>query len=203
MSVSWIVHFDFGNIAISAERSGSAVRQSHNDQKIINAPEGAFNFWTGSRTHRHRNGIRWTASSATPTATAATAAGLSAKPRVLQLGGVRIPGSDSLKISGHGMTRTAVLYKVRLTRRRVADQHIELDWRAPRGGALPLRCGNDAVDVFGDGFNIVRSESELRHRGHPGITAAILNHRPDQLSGLIVENNCRPQQIRPALVAAA
>ena len=91
----------------------------------------------------------------------------------------------------------------RLARIRIADKEVEDDRRARRRRTLTTRRVLDAVDVLGDGRHIRLRKSQCRHRGLSGRLLAVAYEGIDELAVLIVQRNLRPEQVRPAGVAAA
>src|SRR5712671_2560365 len=152
MGLRWVVDFDPGNISIATEGSLRSVRECQDDHEIVESLADAFNLWPIRRRHGDRHRICSTAAASTASA---SATGVSTEPGVLQLRGIGEARTKSREISGDRVTRTAGLRKIRLTGLRIADQHIELDRRTARRRALSLRCGDDAVDVLRDGFDVV------------------------------------------------
>ncbi len=101
------------------------------------------------------------------------------------------------------MARAALRGEVRFSSGGVADDDVQLHGGACRRRALPASSCGDAVDISGNRFHVVRRKIERRHHRHARVLTAILDDRLDQLAVLIVEDELRAKQVRPAHVAAA
>ena len=75
----------------------------------------------------------------------------------------------------------------------VADDRVRRRRVAFRRRALVPLVADDAVDVLGDGDDVVVGE---RQRRHAAFGAGAVHDRQDQLAVLIVQDDLRPQQVR-------
>src|SRR5678815_1086428 len=87
----------FGHVANAAERLGVPIGQIENDDEVVDAIELTFELLTVLKSNRCRN------RSLVPSAAAA-----STDPIILQIPGIREPGSDSFQISSVGVACTAL-----------------------------------------------------------------------------------------------
>src|SRR4249920_3832712 len=100
------------------------------------------------------------------------------------------------------MTSTADFFEVALARRGIADDDVQLGQRLrSRWPPLASSLTEDAVEVLGNRQHVFFRKMKRRHRTDSAL-AAVADDRNDILAVLIGEDDLRPQQVRPALVAA-
>src|SRR5688572_31907359 len=99
------------------------------------------------------------------------------------------------------MTATALRREVGPARGRVTNDDIEVLAWTRRRSSLALRGSCNARNVLRNGFDVVLRNGHRRHRRHARILQPVANDWKDQFTRLIVENESRAQQIRPAIFA--
>ena len=117
-----------------------------------------------------------------------------ATQQVLQRPGVGDPRRDALQIARRGVAGAALRGEVGLAGRGVTDERVRQRRLARRRCALLAACGLQAVDVLGDGLDVL-----VRHRNrrHAAFGARALHDRQDQLAGLIVSTSCERSRLGP------
>ena len=101
------------------------------------------------------------------------------------------------------MASTADFFEVALARRGIADEDVQLGQRLRSGWPSLAPClTQDAMDVLGNREHVFFREMKRGHRAHRAL-AAVADDGNDILAVLIGEDDLRPQQVRPALIAAA
>ena len=92
--------------------------------------------------------------------------------------------------------------EVGLTCSGVTDEDVQRNRRTWRRASLGLRGRRNTVNVFRDGFDVVLRYGHRRHGRHARVVKPIADDRKDRFAGLIVEDECRSQQVRAAALAA-
>src|SRR6476660_5312607 len=101
------------------------------------------------------------------------------------------------------MAATADFFEVALARRGIADDDAQLGQRLRSGWPSLASClTQDAMDVLSNREHVFFREMKRRHRADCAL-AAVADDWNDILAVLIGEEDLRPQQVRPARIAAA
>src|SRR5437899_5763391 len=101
------------------------------------------------------------------------------------------------------MASTADFFEVALARRGIADDDVQLGQRLRTGWpSLASGLTHDAVDVLGNREHVLIREMKRGHRAHSSL-AAVADDWKDILAVLIGQDGLLPEQVRPALIAAA
>src|SRR5579884_266090 len=99
---------------------------------------------------------------------------------------------DTFQIASHRMARRAFALKYLLSRSRIADENTR------RHHARDVvTADTEAVNVSRDVGNLRGCQRQLRH-----LAPAVLNHGRNEFAVLIVQNQFRAKEVRPAFTAA-